>query len=278
VQTFLAVVKAIFFALPGIVAFLVAAAALAVFYMEELQTTLREKKLIRWTVAIVLMLMGMGAFAADKMQKTQEREEREQAIKDTARDVAAETSKQVTKAVTEQYSQMISEQKQEITALRSQLSAQGKDVLAIKSSNIVTGKGPVKVELTNPNNNSGQSSWSLSPEKVEALYGGVKTTTAQFMIIAALDDNQSYRLALQIHSILIRAGWTSAETQPSRGPWVGRFQGVAIKVSHPDFQAAKDLQDAFKYLGLNAAGQIDKDVPNNIVEIDVGYKPDYWKD
>jgi hypothetical protein len=100
--------KAVFFALPGIVAFLIAAASLAVFYMEELQTKLKDQRLIRWVAAIVLLLIGVGAFAADKMQKTQERGEREQAIKDTATEVAAETSKQVTKAVTEQFLQSVS--------------------------------------------------------------------------------------------------------------------------------------------------------------------------
>ncbi len=54
--------KAVFFALPGIVAFLIAAASLAVFYMEELQTKLKDQRLIRWVAAIVLLLIGVGAF------------------------------------------------------------------------------------------------------------------------------------------------------------------------------------------------------------------------
>src|SRR5690349_1788099 len=102
------VAKAIFFALPGVVAFLIAAAALAVFYMEELQTKLKDQRRIRWITAATLLLIGVGAFVADAVQKTQERGEREQAVKDTAKEVAAETSKQVTKTVSELYSKMIS--------------------------------------------------------------------------------------------------------------------------------------------------------------------------
>jgi hypothetical protein len=149
-QLVIDVLKDLFFALPGLVAFLIAAAALAVFYMEELQVKLKEQRIIRWAVATVLLLMGVGAFAADKIQKNQERLEREQAIKDTSRDVAAETSKQVTKVITDQYSQMVADQKREIDELQKKLEAQGRDVSVIKSSNIVSGKKPIQVEVTNP--------------------------------------------------------------------------------------------------------------------------------
>jgi vacuolar-type H+-ATPase subunit H len=81
-------------------------------------------------------------------------EDRKNAIIETSRQVAAETSKQVTKAVTEQYSQMIADQKSQISDLRTRLAAQGKDVSAIKSSNIVSGKSPIKVEVINPASSS----------------------------------------------------------------------------------------------------------------------------
>ena len=72
--------------------------------------------------------------------------DREAAIAETSAKVSAD----VTKSVTQQYSQMIADQKQEIADLRKQLSTQGNDVAVIRKSNIVTGKAPVKVEVTNP--------------------------------------------------------------------------------------------------------------------------------
>jgi len=71
--------------------------------------------------------------------------DRETAITDTSKKVAAD----VTKAVTEQYSQMIADQKSRIGELQGQLSEQTKDLRVIKGSNIVTGKQPFKVEVTN---------------------------------------------------------------------------------------------------------------------------------
>ena len=59
-------------------------------------------------------------------------------------------SADVTKAVTQQYSQMIADQKQENADLKKQLAEQGKKVDVIQKSNIVTGKNPIKVEVTNP--------------------------------------------------------------------------------------------------------------------------------
>src|SRR5438128_620945 len=138
--------KAIFFALPGVVAFLIGPVVLGVFYMEELQTRLKTQRRIRWTVAIILLLLVIAPFAADAVQKTQERNEREAAVKETAKEVATETSKEVTKAVTEQYAQMVADQKKQIGDLQNQLSAQAIDLRLIKGSNIVTGKTPIKVE------------------------------------------------------------------------------------------------------------------------------------
>jgi hypothetical protein len=119
----LVVVKAIFFALPGIVAFLFAAAALAVIYMDELQTELKDQRRIRWIVAVTLLLM-VGAFIADAVQKIQERNERETAIERTAKEVAAETSKEVTKVVTGEYVQILADQKTQITQFQNRVGAQ----------------------------------------------------------------------------------------------------------------------------------------------------------
>jgi hypothetical protein len=122
-----------------------------------------------------------------------------------------------------------------------------------------------------------ESDWVFSPEKADAFVAGTKTATAKFSIITAVDDSQSNRFGLQLLSLLKRAGWMPIQDQTIRTPWVGRFQGVTIHVSHQDFQAASDLQTAFKTLGISAEGKITTGLPPDVIEIHVGYKPDYWK-
>jgi hypothetical protein len=109
------------------------------------------RKTIWWRIGVVVF--GVGLSLLTLWQLTSERHtaanEREQAIKDTSQQVAAETSTQVTRAVTEQFKQTVAEQQKKIDQLQTKLDAQGKDVATIKGSNIVTGKYPIKVEVTN---------------------------------------------------------------------------------------------------------------------------------
>ncbi len=180
------VAKAVFFALPGVVAFLIAATALAVFYMDELQTKLKDQRRIRWIVAITLLLIGVGAFAADAVQKTQERTERETAVKDTSEKVASATSASVTRTVTELYSKMISDQKDQIAKLQNQLASQGKDVSAIKGSDIVTGKKPIKVEVTNPG--------PANQPPPQPLLSGIRIASQK----QVASDNSNFPYALEV--------------------------------------------------------------------------------
>lgn len=114
--------------------------------LEVIDRRIREHPRWRWGV----IAFGVCLSGLTWLQISRESVARENAIRETSQQVAAETSKQVTKAVTEQYSQMIADQKKQISDLQTQLAAQGKDVSAIKSSNLVTGKKPLKVEVINP--------------------------------------------------------------------------------------------------------------------------------
>jgi|SRR5712664_3219070 len=111
----------------------------------------RTRETTKWRAGIIVF--GVALSSLTLWQQTSERrasaKEREIAIKETSQQVATETSKQVTKAVTQQYSQMVAKQESQITDLKNQLAAQSKDVSVIKGSNIVTGKKPIKVEVTN---------------------------------------------------------------------------------------------------------------------------------
>jgi hypothetical protein len=124
--------QAVFFALPGIVAFLMAALALAVIYMDELQVKLKDQRLIRWLVAIVLIATGAGAFMSDRAQKTEERTERDKAIETTAvrvatnlaPKIAADTSSAVTGALNKDYGTVIGNLYRQISELQTQQQSQ----------------------------------------------------------------------------------------------------------------------------------------------------------
>jgi hypothetical protein len=107
---------------------------------------------MRWRYILGGLLIAFGVLTWIQQSRAvrQAAQDRESAIQETSTSVAAATSASVTKTVTDLYSKMLSDQKDQIAQLQSQLAAQSKDVSAIKGSNIVTGKTPIKVEVTNP--------------------------------------------------------------------------------------------------------------------------------
>lgn len=96
--------------------------------------------------ALTWIQMSRAAKAADR--------DRNEAITQTSERVSAKVSesvsKSVTKALSEQYQGTINTLQGQIGTLQAQLESQGKKVDVIGQSNIVTGKNPVKVEVTNP--------------------------------------------------------------------------------------------------------------------------------
>jgi hypothetical protein len=107
-----------------------------------------EKRHMKWRYVLV----GVGAIFSLLAWWQQERSL--QAAKKDRDAAVKQTSDQVTKSVTEalgnQYKELINSLTTQIGELKGQLTVQGKDVNLIKSSNIVTGKNPVRVEVTNP--------------------------------------------------------------------------------------------------------------------------------
>ena len=108
-----------------------------------------EKRNKRWRLilGVCLILYGGLSWLQQSRALRASAKDRETAIQEASQKVAATTSASVTRTVTDLYSNMISEQKNQIAQLQNQLAVQGKDVSVIKSSNIVTGKSPIKVEI-----------------------------------------------------------------------------------------------------------------------------------
>jgi hypothetical protein len=104
-----------------------------------------------WRVAVIAFGLGLSSLTWLQMSRANKAAsiDRQTAIIETSRQVSAEVSKSVTKTVTDQYANLVADQKRQIGELQHQIALQGKDVSAIKSSDIVSGKHPVKVEVTN---------------------------------------------------------------------------------------------------------------------------------
>ncbi len=126
--------KSIFFALPGVVAFLFAALALAVIYVDELQARLKNHRVLRYALAVLVIAVGGAAFLADRVQHDQEQQHLEQKITEAesstasktaidltapiAERVATETTSKVTKQLNRDYGDVIFDLRKQIADLR----------------------------------------------------------------------------------------------------------------------------------------------------------------
>ena len=105
-----------------------------------------------WRVGVALfgislsLLTGFVLYRNDRIA----RNDREGAIRETSKQVAAETTKIVTEAMGKQYNALITEVTRQNSALQAKLSEEGKNVNEIKQSNIVTGNKPMPVVVRKP--------------------------------------------------------------------------------------------------------------------------------
>jgi hypothetical protein len=115
-----------------------------------------EKAHLKWRHWLVVfgILFGALAYWQQSHAALSASRDREDAITKTSENVSARVSesvsKSVAKSVGEQYTQTINDLQGKIGALEAQLQTQGKKVDVIGKSNIVTGKNPIRVEVTNP--------------------------------------------------------------------------------------------------------------------------------
>ena len=105
-------------------------------------------KFVTGAFVVGLVFSGLTYWQQVRVAR-QATKDRDAAIRETSTEVARETTENITKAIGEQYKGIIASLTQQVGDLKGQLATQGKKVDAISSSNIVTGKKPIPVEVTN---------------------------------------------------------------------------------------------------------------------------------
>lgn len=112
-----------------------------------------------WKVAVVVFGIGLSLLTFYQIHRADKKADadRTNATIETSQRVSKQVTESVTRALKEQYASTINGLQLQISHLQSMLSTQGKDVAVIKGSNIVSGKQPVKVEISNPGLLSGSN-------------------------------------------------------------------------------------------------------------------------
>lgn len=200
-ETIKTVSETLFFALPGIVAFLMAALALAVIYMDELQVKLKDQRAIRWIVSVVLIAMGIGAFVSDRVQKNEELRMASEKIRETAVEtandlspkVAAETASRVTERLNKDYGDLIGGLYKQIASLQQNQVGLSQKQLALNyapSVDLLYAGGQLQVW------NRGRTNISLCGNKLDgersdfaAEPAVITPTTGYYLLATALEAN-----------------------------------------------------------------------------------------
>lgn len=113
--------------------------------LELVDEKIRKHPFWKYGVVVFGIILSAATWWQMSRQEAAASIEQERAIER----VASETSQRVTKTVSQEYQAMITDLTSQIQSLKQQLIAQAKDVGVIKQSPIVTGKNPIKVEVTN---------------------------------------------------------------------------------------------------------------------------------
>lgn len=110
-----------------------------------------------WRVVVLVFGFGTSGLTGYQMWRADDHaaRDRQEAILETSAKVSESVTKSVGKTLSEQYADTINELQGKIGSLEAQLRTQGKKVDVIGQSNIVTGKNPIRVEVTNPSTAGG---------------------------------------------------------------------------------------------------------------------------
>jgi len=120
----------------------------------------------KWRYGLVLVgaIFSLLAWWQQTRSLQAAKKDRDEAIKQTSEQV----TKSVTEAIGSQYKELIGSLTNQIGNLKGQLAEQGKKVDVIQKSNIVTGKNPIKVEVTNEPSSIGSPSQTEAEKKKRA--------------------------------------------------------------------------------------------------------------
>lgn len=118
--------------------------------LELINEDIRKRRNWRWGVLLFGLCLSALTWWQQVRAVRQAATDRQEAIGHTADRIAKQTTENVTDAMGKQYGGLITSLTKQIGDLQGQLAEQGKKVAAIGQSNIVTGKKPVAVVVTNP--------------------------------------------------------------------------------------------------------------------------------
>ncbi len=131
-------------------------------------------------IALSIFIYWQQSRAERKAQR-----DRNDAIETTAKKV----SEDVAATLKKQYEPTVADLKRQVADLQDQLISQGKNVEAIRGSNIVSGKQPIKVEVTNPSPGTTQEPPILADVRIASQRRTVST-----------DPNYPYALEIIIQT------------------------------------------------------------------------------
>ncbi len=125
--------------------------------VEIVSEKVRKDPFWKWGVAVFGIALSALTYWQIGRQEKSASVEQKQAVERVSAEVTTNVTASVTKAVGEQYQGIVKNLTDQIGVLKGQLESQGKKVDVISNSNIVTGKSPIKVELTGGPSLSGQT-------------------------------------------------------------------------------------------------------------------------
>lgn len=193
-----------------------------------------------WKFVGAAIVVGLGFSGITYWQQIRTAKEavadRDRAIGDTADRVAKKTTDNVTEAIGKQYKTIIDDVNEQNGQLRSQLEEQGKKVDKISNSAIVSGKRPLKVEVTNQPTANGETKPEIHASSMEATakpeFGKYATqailTTTKRMSGAELDIRCKHKINRASASV-------SGSGMMMGGATMGDDNTVHVGISFPDW-------------------------------------------
>lgn len=148
--------------------------------VEIMSEEVRKHRYWKYGVIVFGVTLSILTWVQISVQESASKHDQQVAIEH----VASETSQKVTKVVSVEYQSVVTNLTNQIAYLKSQIASESKDLNAIRGSNIVSGKKPVKVEVVNPQRQPMQTatqpvnvSWTQDAGSVNGKHSVTVTVT-----------------------------------------------------------------------------------------------------